>query len=65
MDHIEMSIIVEIAEPEVRDCVLNCYRKSIPAKVIQRDLNQRYCPACGGSAADYMYCTKCGQRLSR
>ena len=64
MDHIQMSIISEIAEPEIRDFLLTCYNKRIPEKIIIKGLGQRYCPSCGCGNQTKKFCGDCGQLLN-
>ena len=64
MDIIEMTIIANIADEEIRDNVLEAYRKRIPIQgSIIRGIAQEYCPSCGYGNQKGKYCMDCGQAL--
>ncbi len=62
MDHVEKTIICEVAQNEIRYTLLNCYGKTIPKKVIKTDSCSQACPICK-NAVNKKYCGNCGQKL--
>jgi len=74
MDRIEMTIITDIANEEIRDTLLLQYKKSKARKPTdtwendiegrRKHLNRWACPECGSFLGfGNAYCTDCGTKL--
>lgn len=66
MDIVEQTIIVDIAQEEIRDILLKAYRKGIAKTISRTDITKSFlCPTCNAERSwkDGSCCSNCGQRL--